>query len=198
MSSIKLNLKPLLKNGLLKVLATRPSYFILENHLLDLYKTLEEFKPTSVVIDPLTSLIGQGNQMEIQAMLTRMTDALKSNGITGLFTSLVASTAKIDTSGEIGVSSLIDTWIVVRELEVNHSKRRIRGLYIVKSRGMGHSSDVHKLTLSDQGIHLSPMDNDEVTERPGEKSKADRSNAVGVKSSTPWVWEKSRSSNTAP
>ena len=160
MKSIGIQFEPLIKKGLLKVLSTRPSFFGLEMHLLDLYKTIADFKPKSVVIDPLTSLIGQGNQLEIQSMLTRMIDALKSRGITGFFTSLVSSTAQNDTSGEIGVSSLIDTWIVVRELEENAGKRRIRGLYIVKSRGMGHSSDVHKLVVSDSGLSLLPMDAD--------------------------------------
>ncbi|MEO7858929.1 MAG: ATPase domain-containing protein [Nitrospirales bacterium] len=87
-----------------------------------------------------------------------MIDLLKSRGMTGFFTSLVSSTEQNYTSGEIGVSSLIDTWIVVRELEENAGKRRTRGLYIVKSRGMGHSSDVHKLILSDDGIDLVSMD----------------------------------------
>ena len=91
-------------------------------------------------------------------MVTRMIDVLKSNGITGFFTSLVPSTSPSISTGEVGVSSLIDTWIVVRELEEEAGKRRIRGLYIVKSRGMGHSSDVHKLVLSDDGIELVPMD----------------------------------------
>ncbi len=91
-------------------------------------------------------------------MVTRMIDHLKSKGVTGFFTSLVSSTASSDSSGEVGVSSLIDTWIVVRELEEDAGKRRVRGLYIVKSRGMGHSSDVHKLILSDDGIRLVPMD----------------------------------------
>ena len=91
-------------------------------------------------------------------MVTRMIDLLKSKGITGFFTSLVSSAAQNDTSGEIGVSSLIDTWIVVRELEENVGKRRTRGIYIVKSRGMSHSSDVHKLVLSDDGINMVPMD----------------------------------------
>ena len=91
-------------------------------------------------------------------MLTRMIDALKSKGITGVFTSLVSSTAENDTSGEIGVSSLIDTWIVARELEENEGKRRIRGLYIVKSRGTGHSSDVQRMIFSDDGIQLLPME----------------------------------------
>jgi circadian clock protein KaiC len=158
MSSIGFHFGPLMKKGLLKIVSTRPSFFGLEMHLLDLYKIIADFKPTFVVIDPLTSLIGEGNKREIQSMVTRMIDLLKSRGITGFFTSLVSSTEQNFTSGEVGVSSLIDTWIVVREIEEDAGKRRIRGLYIVKSRGTGHSSDVHKLILSDDGIALVPMD----------------------------------------
>jgi len=158
MSSIGFELAPMVKKGLLKMVSTRPSFFGLEMHLLDLYKLLAEFQPSAVVIDPLTSLLGQGSPLEVQSMLTRMIDALKSKSITGFFTSLVSSTAQNDTSGEIGVSSLIDTWIVVRELEENEGQRRIRGLYIVKSRGMGHSSDVHKLVFSNDGLQLVQMD----------------------------------------
>ena len=158
MRSIGLHLEPVVKKGLLQIVSTRPSFFGLEQHLLDLYKTLEGFKPQSVIIDPLTSLISEGSQREIQSMVTRMIDLLKSKGVTGFFTSLVPSTAQNFTSGEIGVSSLIDTWIVVREIEEEAGKRRIRGLYIVKSRGMGHSSDVRELILSDDGIELVPVD----------------------------------------
>jgi circadian clock protein KaiC len=158
LGSIGIHFEPLVKEGLLKIVSTRPSFFGLEMHLLDLYKIIAEFKPTAVVIDPLTSLIGEGNQREIQSMVTRMIDLLKSKEITGFFTSLVSSTPQNYTSGEVGVSSLIDTWIVVRELEEDAGKKRIRGIYIVKSRGMGHSSDVHKLILSDDGIDVVPMD----------------------------------------
>ena len=186
MSSIGFHFEPLIKKGFLKIESTRPSFFGLEMHLLDLYKVIAEFKPTSVVIDPLTSLIGEGNQREIQSMVTRMIDLLKSKGITGFFTSLVSSTAQNFTSGEVGVSSLIDTWIVVRELEEDAGKRRIRGLYIVKSRGMGHSSDVHKLILSDDGIDIVPMDgaaglnqNKKADKNVSERNKIIQSNSIG-------------------
>ncbi len=180
MSSIGFNLKPYVKNGLLKMVSTRPSFFGLEMHLLDLYKLLDEFKPSAVVIDPLTSLLGQGSQLEVQSMLTRMIDALKSRGITGFFTSLVSSTAQNDTSGEIGVSSLIDTWIVVRELEENEGQRRTRGLYVVKSRGMGHSSDVHKLVFSNTGLLLTPMDS-KATAGADQKKKVGKTTATSQK-----------------
>ncbi|MDZ4676566.1 MAG: circadian clock protein KaiC [Oligoflexia bacterium] len=158
MSSIGIDLAPWVKKGLLKIVSVRPSFFGLEMHLLDLYKIVDSFKPKSVVVDPLTSLIGEGDEREIRSMITRMIDLLKSRSITTFFTSLVSSSAQNDTSGEIGVSSLIDTWIVVRELEEDAGKKRILGLFIVKSRGTGHESDVHKLILSDDGISLVPMD----------------------------------------
>jgi len=157
MKSIGFKCEQFIKHGLLKIVSTRPSFFGLERHLLDLYKTIEDFRPQSVVIDPLTSLISEGSEREIQSMVTRMIDLLKSKGVTGFFTSLVASSAQKSSSGEIGVSSLIDTWIVVRELEETSDKKRIRGLYIVKSRGMGHSNDVRQLILSDDGIVLAPL-----------------------------------------
>ncbi len=170
MRSIGLDLRPWIKKGLLKLVSTRPSFFGLEMHLLDLYKAIEEFKPEAVVIDPLTSLIGQQGPSEIQSMVTRMIDLLKTRGVTGFFTSLVSSSAENYTSGEIGVSSLIDTWLVVREIEEDGGKRRLRGLYIVKSRGMAHASDIHKLVLNDEGISLVPMESAPVG--PKEKGKA--------------------------
>jgi len=174
MRSVGIDLEKWTKKGLLKIVATRPAFFGLEMHLLNLYKILTDFKPTAVVIDPLTSLTGQADTSEIQSMLTRMIDALKSRGITGVFTSLVSSTAQNDTSGEIGVSSLIDTWIVVRELEENEGRRRTRGLYIVKSRGTGHSSDVQKMIVNDEGIHLLLME-DNASASPDQKKKVGKS-----------------------
>ncbi len=180
MKSIGFQLEPLVKRGLLKIVSTRPSFFGLEMHLLDLYKIVEDFKPKAVAIDPLTSLIGQGNPLEVQSMLTRMIDTLKSKSITGFFTSLVASDAANDGSGEIGVSSLIDTWIVVRELEEDEGKKRIRGLYIVKSRGMGHSSDVQQLIMSDDGLKVVPMPADAATS-PKRKKMAGKSISRKIK-----------------
>ena len=177
MRSVGFDLEKWTKKGLLKIVSTRPAFFGLEMHLLDLYKILASFKPSAVVIDPLTSLIGQAEESEIQSMLTRMIDALKSKVITGVFTSLVSSSSANETSGEIGVSSLIDTWIVVRELEENKGSRRTRGLYIAKSRGTGHSNDIHKMVFSNAGVDLQPMA-DDATASPAQNKKVGKSATV--------------------
>jgi len=158
MSSIGLDFAPWVKKGLLKIVAIRPSFLGLEMHLLNVYKLVDSFKPKAVVVDPLTSLVGEGNEREVSSMITRMIDLFKSRSITTFFTSLVSATFQSNTSGEIGVSSLIDTWIVVRMVEEVEHKKRTRELFIVKSRGTNHDSDVHKFILSDDGIFLMPND----------------------------------------
>jgi len=158
MSSINIDFAPWIKKGLLKIVALRPSFLGLEMHLLNVYKLLDSFKPTAVVIDPLSSLVGEGNEREVSSMITRMIDLFKSNNITAFFTSLVSGTFQSNPSGEIGVSSLIDTWITVRMAEDKEGLKRTREVFIVKSRGTNYNGDVHKFILSDNGIILTPND----------------------------------------
>ena len=156
MNSIGIDFAPWIEKGLLKIEALRPSFLGLELHLLNVYKLVDSFKPKAVVVDPLTSLVGEGEQREVSSMITRMIDLFKSRSITTFFTSLVSATFQSNTSGEIGVSSLIDTWIVVRMVEDDEGKKRTREVFIVKSRGSNHNTDVHKFILSDDGIILIP------------------------------------------
>lgn len=156
MSSIGIDLAPWVKKGLLKIVAIRPSFLGLELHLLTVYKLVDSFKPKAVVVDPLTSLVGEGEQREVTSMITRMIDLFKSKGITMFFTSLVSANFQSNTGGEIGVSSIIDTWIVVRMVEDDKGRKRTREVFIVKSRGTNYNGDVHKFILSDDGIFLTP------------------------------------------
>ena len=154
--SIGIDLAPWIEKGLLKIVALRPSFLGLELHLLNVYKLVDSFKPKAVVVDPLTSLVGEGEEREVSSMITRMIDLFKSRSITTFFTSLVSATFQSNTSGEIGVSSLIDTWIVVRMVEDNEDRKRTREVFIVKSRGSNHDTDVHTFIMSDEGIFLIP------------------------------------------
>ena len=178
MLSIGIDFAPWVKKGLLKIVALRPSFLGLEMHLLNLYKLVDSFKPKAVVVDPLTSLLGEGEQREVSSMITRMIDLFKSRGITTFFTSLVSANFQSNTSGEIGVSSLIDTWLVVRMVEDDEGRRRTREVFIVKSRGTNHDSDVHKFILSDEGIILTPSNESTFS---GNKEKFDNNVAEDKK-----------------
>ncbi len=150
MNSIGLNLEHWVREGRLEFSATRPSFFGLEKHLAYTLKLLSDFKPNAVVFDPISDLINIGSLMEVRLMLERLIDFLKTNGITALLTSLTRSDDRGDRN--VAISSLIDTWLLLREIESNGERNR--ALQIVKSRGMAHSNQIRELILTDRGVDL--------------------------------------------
>ena len=155
MRSIGLDLGQWEKKGLLRFHSSRPSVFGLEMHLATLHELIAEFPPRVVVIDPITTFVGQGSQREAQGMLMRLIDYLKMQQITGLFTSLTGADVAAEGS-EAMVSSLIDTWFLVRNIE--QSGERHRGFYVLKSRGMAHSNQIRAFLLSDHGVELGDIE----------------------------------------
>ena len=150
MGSIDINLNRWIKRGLLHINAARPSSTGLEAHLAVMHKAIEEFGPTVVVIDPITNLVSAGELSGVKAMLTRLIDFLKTKSITALFTNLVF-TGEIEETA-IGISSLMDTWLVLRDTA--HGTERERTINLLKSRGMAHDTRLHNFNLSDKGITI--------------------------------------------
>jgi circadian clock protein KaiC len=151
MKSVGIDLETPTRQGLLKFHASRPTFQGLEMHLVRFHDLVQEFKPKVVVFDPVTNLVEVGSPREVKSMLTRLIDFLKVNQITALFNSLTSGGANLDQT-EIGVSSLMDTWLVVRNLETGGERNR--ALYILKSRGQPHSNQVREFVLSNQGLDL--------------------------------------------
>jgi circadian clock protein KaiC len=127
----------------------RPTLTGLEMHLTTMHREIEIFQPDVVVIDPVNSFISGDNLMEARSMAMRLIDFLKIKGITGFMTYLSAGTEDIEHNF---ISSLIDTWILLRDIEL--SGERNRGIYILKSRGMPHSNQIREFWLTGKGIQL--------------------------------------------
>jgi circadian clock protein KaiC len=151
MASIGIDLKPWASKGLLKFHSARSTLYGLEQHLVVIHKLVGEFKPAAVVMDPITNLTSVGNIEDIKAMLTRVMDFLKSRLITTLFTSLTEGGLAVDRT-DVGISSLMDTWLLLQGVESAGERNRI--LYLLKSRGMAHSNQVREFLLTDRGIEL--------------------------------------------
>jgi circadian clock protein KaiC len=151
MKSIGIDLDHWLENGLLRFHAIRPSQFGLESHLSTIHRAIDEFRPAAVVIDPISSFLPIGNSYEVKEMLLRLVDFLKNNGITTLCTDLAHGGTALEKT-DVGMSSLMDTWVLLRSLECNGERNRT--IYIAKSRGMGHSHQIREFLLTDDGIEL--------------------------------------------
>ncbi|WP_278021868.1 circadian clock protein KaiC [Flavobacterium ginsengisoli] len=153
MKSIGIDLEKHIKKGILQIHSSRPSLNGLELHLLTLRKLIKEFQPTTIIIDPISNLISVGSEHEVRSMLVRLIDMLKANNITAMFTSLNKQTDNFRPDlAEESVSSLVDTWITVRDME--GIGERNRGIFIIKARGMGHSNQVREFVITSNGIEL--------------------------------------------
>jgi len=155
MRSIGIDLAPHVKKGLLQFHVARPTLYGLEMHLVTMYDLINEHDPDVVVLDPITDFFAIGSQAEVKATITRIIDFLKTKQITGFFTSYTSEEEGADQS-IVGVSSLIDAWISLRNLEINGERHR--GLFILKSRGMPHSNQIRSFHLTDDGIKIGALD----------------------------------------
>jgi circadian clock protein KaiC len=151
MRSIGIDLEPWVKRDLLRFYASRPGTFGLEKHLVTIHDLTTQFNPKVVVIDPITNFGSVGTYTEVKSMVTRLIDMFKSHEITAMFTSLTSGDSNPELS-EVGVSSQMDAWLLLRNLECNGERNR--GLYVLKSRGMTHSNQIREFLLTDHGIQL--------------------------------------------
>ena len=152
MRSIGLNLEPWIKKGLLQFHASRPTLYGLETHLAVMHKQIQDFKPRVVVIDPISNLINTGSVAEVRSMLLRLVDFLKSEQITALFTALSSQGDASLEETEIGVSSIMDTWLLLRDIELGGERNR--GIYVLKSRGTAHSNQIREFVITSKGIDI--------------------------------------------
>jgi circadian clock protein KaiC len=151
MHSINVDMQKHVDAGRLQFHASRPTLHGLEMHLVAIYKIIRKFKPSVIVLDPITNLITVGSVSEVKAMLIRLIDFLQEEQVTVMFTALTLNNIVNEQTDE-GVSSLVDAWILVRDIEFNGERNR--GMYIMKSRGMKHSNQVREFIITDKGLDL--------------------------------------------
>ena len=151
MLSIGIKLEPWVRKGLLQFQATRPTFYGLEMHLAVTHKIVNAFKPDIVIMDPINTFVIGEKEFEVKTMLMRIVDFLKANRITALFTSLTSNESTLESS-DVGISSLIDTWLFLRDIELNGERNR--GMYVLKSRGMANSNQIREFILTNHGVEL--------------------------------------------
>jgi circadian clock protein KaiC len=151
MRSIGIDLQQWVDQDLLEFHASRPSLHGLEMHLSRMHRAINRFRPSVVVLDPISSLLTVAHETDVQATLTRMIDYLKLQGITALMTSLTHGRTELEQT-DVAISSLVDTWLLLATLDSNGERNR--GLWVLKSRGMGHSNQIREFLLTDRGVEL--------------------------------------------
>jgi circadian clock protein KaiC len=151
MRSIGIDLEPWVKKGLLQFHASRASIHGLEMHLASIHKLVREFQPRVVIMDPVGSMVAAGTRRDATVMLTRLIDFLKIQEITALLTNLTSGDEAVEKT-DVDISSLVDTWLLLRDLELGGERNRV--MYVLKSRGMAHSNQMREFLLTNRGVEL--------------------------------------------
>jgi circadian clock protein KaiC len=151
MRSIGIDLEPWVKKGLLQFHATRPSIHGLEMHLASIHKLVREFQPRVVIMDPVGSMVAAGTRRDATVMLIRLIDFLKLQEITAILTNLTSGDEALEKT-DVDISSLVDTWLLLRDLELDGERNRV--MYVLKSRGMAHSNQMREFLLTNRGVEL--------------------------------------------
>jgi circadian clock protein KaiC len=151
MRSLGIDLSKHVDSGMLQFHSSRPTLFGLEMHLVAIHKKIERFKPDIVILDPITNLITVGSVSEVKGMLIRLIDFVQNENITVMFTALALNNTLNEQTDE-GISSLVDTWLLIRDIESNGERNR--GMYVMKARGMGHSNQVREFIITNNGLDL--------------------------------------------
>ena len=157
MQSIGVDLQRWVKKGVLLFYARRPTAYGLETHLATMHQLVDEVKPSIAILDPISNLTSMGNAGDVYATLLHIIDSLKNRGVTSFCTSLTEAGVSLEHTAA-GISSLADAWVILKDMGSDGDRRR--GLYVVKSRGMPHSSNIRELQLTATGIRLSDLRQD--------------------------------------
>ncbi|HEX3578983.1 MAG TPA: circadian clock protein KaiC [Thermoanaerobaculia bacterium] len=151
MRTIGIDLSTYVRNGLLRCIAERPTTFGLEMHLATIHKAIRDYSPRILIVDPITNFFSIADPKEVKAMLMRLVDFLKLKQITAVMTSLTSGGQALEAT-EAGISSLIDTWLLLRDVEANGERNR--AMYVLKSRGTAHSNQLREFVLTSKGVKL--------------------------------------------
>jgi circadian clock protein KaiC len=148
MRSVGVDLGHWVDAGLLRMWAARPTAFGLETHLAILARLIEDFAPSVAVLDGIASHTRGSSGPEVTSMVARQVDLLKAGGITAMATTL----AHEDETSTVGISSLVDTWLLLRNVESDGERNRL--LVVLKSRGSAHSNQVREFVITGHGVEL--------------------------------------------
>lgn len=138
--------------GRLRIVSEYPEVAALEDHLLRIKKQIEEFKPTRVAVDSLSALERISTLRTFREFVLALTSYLKDKQIAGVFTSTTPSLLGGSTVTEAHISSVTDSIILLRYVEVFGEMRR--GITVLKMRGSQHDRNIREYFIDSQGIRV--------------------------------------------
>jgi circadian clock protein KaiC len=140
------------REGTLRVVCDYPEVASMEDWLLTIQRTVEEFRPNRVALDSLSALERVGSMKAFREFVIGLTSFIKQQEITGLFTSTTPTLMGGTSITEGHISTLTDSIILLRYVEMFGEMKR--GITVLKMRGSVHDKGIREFTIDRKGMHL--------------------------------------------
>jgi circadian clock protein KaiC len=140
------------RDGLLRVVCDYPDISGLEDWLVTIQAAILDFKPHRVALDSLSALEHVGSPKAFREFVIGLTSFVKHQEITALFTSTTASLMGGDSITETHISTLTDSIILLRYVEMFGEMKR--GLTVLKMRGSTHDKAIREFTIDKGGMRM--------------------------------------------
>lgn len=147
------DLVPLEAQGLLLISYTSPVELVTDRFLDEALKRIAGIGARRAVIDSLSSMsLGVPSQRRFRELVYALTKHFRVAGVATLMTMEVAELLGTAQLTGHGVSSIADNVIVLRYVEVEgHLERAV---FVLKARGVGHTSELRRFLIDDRGAHV--------------------------------------------
>ena len=140
------------RDGLLKVVCRLPETMGLEDHLIHMRRDIAHFKPMRVAIDSMTALERASSMKSFREFLIGLVTNLKHLGVSAMLTTSSAMLSVTESATEIHISTMTDTIILLRYIEISSEMRR--GVTVLKMRGARHERAIREYTIDGTGMKI--------------------------------------------
>jgi circadian clock protein KaiC len=140
------------RDGLLHVTCQYPESMQLEDHLLQIKRDIEEFKPARVAVDSLSALERVSTPRSFREFVIDLTSFIKEREIAGLFTATTPALLGGQSVTESHISTITDSIILLRYVELYGEMRR--GVTVLKMRGSPHDKQIREFLIDSTGMHI--------------------------------------------
>lgn len=140
------------RDGRLRVICAYPESAGLEDHLIEIKRQILAFKPDRVAVDSVSALERVGTNRGFREFIISLASLVKHLEIPGLFTATTATLMGGPSVTESHFSSITDTIILLRYVEMLGEMRR--GVTVLKMRGSAHEKEIREFTIDGEGMHI--------------------------------------------
>lgn len=140
------------KMGLLKIICAQPEIVGLADHLLKIKKEAHSFQPGRMAVDSLSAMERVSTGKTFREFIIGITSFAKEKRMASMFTAVTASLMGGTSITESHISTLTDSIILMRYVELMGEMRR--GLTVLKMRGSTHDKNIREYTIDSHGFHI--------------------------------------------